>query len=143
MVYGYCLNKTKETEVVMTSFKMALSTLKKLIKHIPETIFHQDQGSQYTSYEYVDAVLKKGHILSYSTPGTPTENPGQESFFGRFKDECRDEMMEIETFEQLEKMIDKRMKYYNNKRLHTSLELRSPKDFTLDFAKNFHIKNTK
>jgi len=52
-------------------------------------------------------------------------------------------MMEIETFEQLEKMIDKRMKYYNNKRLHTSLELRSPKDFTLDFAKNFHIKNTK
>jgi transposase InsO family protein len=42
----------------------------------------------------------------------------------------RSEMMEIETFEQLEKMIDKGMRYYNNKRLHTSLDLQSPKDFT-------------
>jgi transposase InsO family protein len=71
----------------MTLFKIALSALKRLIKQILETIFHQDQGSQYTSYEYVDAVLKNRHILSYSTPGTLTENPRQESFFGRFKDE--------------------------------------------------------
>jgi len=29
----------------------------------------------------------------------------QESFFGRFKDQWRDEIAEIETFEQLEKLF--------------------------------------
>lgn len=97
----------------------------------------QDQGSQYTSYDYVDIVLKAGFTLSYSTPGTPTENPGQESFFGRLKDESRDEFQEMETFEELKKLIDSKMSYYNNRRLHTSLKLQSPKKFTLNFIKNF------
>lgn len=99
-------------------------------------IGHQDQGSQYTSHEYADAVLKSKMILSYSSPGTPTENPGQESFFGRFKDECQDEINEIKDFKKLKKFIQKRMNYYNNKRLHTSLNNQAPKKFTKLFIKN-------
>jgi putative transposase len=75
--------------------------------------------------------------MSYSTPGTPTENPGQESFFGRLKDECRDEFREMETLNELKKLIDKKIGYYNNERLHTSFKLQSPKKFTLNFIKNF------
>lgn len=73
--------------------------------------------------------------LSYSTPGTPTENPGQESFFGRLKEECRDEMSEIETFGELQKYLARRMKYYNTKRIHTSIGLQSPLKFTKTFIK--------
>jgi glycine dehydrogenase len=59
-------------------------------------IQHQDRGSQYTSHAYVQAALE-WTTLSYSNPGTPTHNPGQESFFGRFKDEWKTEIAEIET----------------------------------------------
>jgi len=138
MVYGFALGKTMETKLVITSFKQALATIKKLLGKVPKDLLqHQDQGSQYTSYEYVQYVLKSKLILSFSTPGTPTENPGQESFFGRLKDENKDLFLEIETFEDLEKLINKRISYYNNKRLHTSLNLQSPKKYTLEFIKNF------
>lgn len=138
MVYGYALGITMETKLTLASFKQAIWTIKKLLGKLPkELLCHSDQGSQFTSYEYVETVLKCGLALSYSTPGTPTENPGQESFFGRLKDENRDEFLEMETFEELEKLINKKISYYNNKRLHTSIKLQSPKKFTLNFIKNF------
>jgi len=81
MVYGYAVGETMEAELVIRSFRQALVTIKKLIKKIPnELLCHSDQGSQFTSYEYVEEVLKSNLVLSYSTPGTPTENPGQNHF---------------------------------------------------------------
>ncbi len=138
MVYGYSLGHSMEAKLVITSFKQAIFNIKKLLGKLPqELLFHSDQGSQYTSYEYVKNVLKVSKfILSYSTPGTPTENPGQESFFGRFKDENKDLFLEMETFTALKRLIDLKLKYYNEKRRHTSLKIQSPKKFTLNFIKN-------
>ncbi len=136
MVYGWELGETMEAKLVSASFRMAIQTIKKLAGKITDGILsHSDQGSQYTSYEYVNEVLKHKWTLSYSTPGTPTENPGQESFFGRLKDECKTEFNEAKTFAELKKLVSKKIKYYNNERLHTSIELKSPKKFTLDFIK--------
>lgn len=137
MIYGWNLAKNMKTKFVLDSFEKAKKKIKKLIKKFPgNLICHQDQGSQYTSLEYADAVLKSKMILSYSSPGTPTENPGQESFFGRFKDECQKEINEITDYRKLKKFIQKRMNYYNNRRLHTSLNNQAPKKFTKLFIKN-------
>lgn len=140
MVYGWDVGLTMESGLVINSFRMAKQSIRKLIKKIPDKLlYHQDQGSQYTGYDYVDCVLKSNARLSYSTPGTPTDNPGQESFFGRMKDECRDEFNEIETFEELKKFINKRMKYYNKKRIHTSAGYQSPAKFTKSFIKKLSL----
>lgn len=130
MVYGYALAQNMEAKLVIESLKKAVCKMRKLAKRFPQKpLIHQDQGSQYTSYPYVEEALKHG-TLSYSTPGTPTENPGQESFFGRFKQEWADEIRELETFEQVKKFVAKKMKYYNCQRLHTSIGLMSPVKFT-------------
>lgn len=130
MVYGHAVAKNMETGLVLTSLKKALKFLKKKkIKLKKETLYHSDQGSQFTSYEYVNAVLQVGK-LSYSTPGTPTENPGQESFFGRFKDEWRDEIRELKSFPEVKKFIESKIKYYNYQRLHTSIKNQTPYFFT-------------
>ena len=141
LVYGYELNQTKQTQLVLDSFNKAIKSIKKLTKkRMPENLIcHQDQGSQYTSYEYVDLVLKNKIILSYSTPGTPTENPGQESFFGRFKQDYQDELNEIRDFNQLERFIKRKIKYYNQKRLHTSLNNQNPLKFTKNYLKNISL----
>ena len=144
MVYGYEMGETMKAKLVISSFRQAVSAIKKLIKKLPiELLCHQDQGSQFTSYEYVEEALKNNIVLSYSTPGTPTENPGQESFFGRLKDEGKDEFLEMETFAELKKLISRKISYYNNQRLHTSLNLQSPKKYTLNFIKNFPKKFAK
>ena len=136
MVYGWSLGLTMEVKLVLKSLKMAITKIKKLISKLKEKpILHQDRGSQYTSYSYVQAGLKFTRI-SYSNPGTPTHNGGQESFFGRFKDEWKDEIAEIETFEELEKFVKRKIKYYNYERRHTSIGLVSPWSFTKSFLKN-------
>lgn len=108
LVYGWSLGLTMEAGLTITSLKMAADRIKRLLvgnkaKRIglnSKPLLHQDRGSQYTSHEYVKAGLEFGR-LSYSDPGTPTHNPGQESFFGRFKDDWKEEIAEIETFEEL------------------------------------------
>ena len=137
LVYGYDLSLNMETQLVIDSLNMAISHVSRLLgKPISQLtkklLIHQDRGSQYTSYTYVQAVLNFAR-LSYSNPGTPTHNPGQESFFGRFKDEWRQEIAEIETFEELEKFIKSKIMYYNYERRHTSLGNISPRKFTKSF----------
>lgn len=133
LVYGHDVSEKMQTELVLSSFTKACNYIKSKLKYKQKQrdkiIFHQDQGSQYTSYEYVETVLNFGKI-SYSTPGTPTDNPGQESFFGRFKEENADEILDLKTLKEVKKFINKKIRYYNNKRIHTSIGHKSPKAFT-------------
>ena len=138
MVYGWSLGLTMETRLVLASLEMSKGTIKKLLGTKTsgfKPILHQDRGSQYTSHTYVQTALE-WTTLSYSDPGTPTHNPGQESFFGRFKDQWRDEIAEIETFEELEKFVKDKINYYNYERRHTSIGLVSPWKYTKSFLKN-------
>lgn len=136
MVYGWSLGLTMETNLVLQSLTMARKTLKALVGRLTtKLLYHQDRGSQYTSHIYVQTVLSQG-IISYSDPGTPTHNPGQESFFGRFKDEWKMEIAETETFEDLEKFVKAKINYYNYERRHTSIGLVTPWIFTKSFLQN-------
>ncbi|PIY60316.1 hypothetical protein COY95_02365 [Candidatus Woesearchaeota archaeon CG_4_10_14_0_8_um_filter_47_5] len=138
MVYGWNLSMNMKKQTAIQSLKMTEETIKKMTKakkdkdKIKKIIVHQDRGSQYTSHSYVQKALNF-FTLSYSNPGTPTHNAGQESFFGRFKQEWADEIAEIETFEKLEKFVKEKIKYYNYKRRHTSIGLKSPWDYTKQF----------
>lgn len=144
MVYGYALEETMDAQIVIDSLNKAKKKIKQLAGKIPKKLLcHQDQGSQYTGYEYVDAALKNNLVLSYSTPGAPTENPGQESFFGRLKDENQDEFNEITNFKGLKRFVGKRINYYNKKRIHTSLNCQRPEKFTKDFIKNISLSKDK
>jgi transposase InsO family protein len=124
MIYGFSLGITMEVSLVMHSLKKAIITIVSLAGEtiIKDILFHQDQGSQYTSYQYVNYVLSMiKATLSYSDPGTPTHNAGQESFHGRLKDEYRDDIYEIETEVELRKFVTFIINDYNQERLHTSI----------------------
>lgn len=132
-VYGFQISHTADTSIVVKSFQQAIKKVKKYIGKIPrDMIMHQDQGSQYTSYRYVNEVLKTCSI-SYSCKGTPTDNPGQESFFGRFKEEWHDDIAELENLNEVERFVKKKLEYYNKDRLHTSIHLVPPHEFTRNY----------
>ena len=143
-VYGWQLAENMDTDLVICSFEQAKKNIKKLLGRIPgKMLCHSDQGSQYTSYEYVDRVIKHNLRLSYSTPGTPTENPGQESFFGRLKEERQDEISEVSDFKELQRFLRGKIHYYNRRRLHTSLGNQAPLKFTKQFIKNLSLIESK
>lgn len=138
VVYGWSISAFQTEDLVIASFRQACQTIEQLsqqsLKHL-NLLQHQDRGSQYMSYHYTDAVLSTGTRLSYSDPGTPTHNPGQESFFGRFKDEWKDEIYELETLEEVIAFVESKIIDYNEDRLHTSLGYIPPKEYLEKFLK--------
>lgn len=137
MVYGYAFGEALTTVLALTSFDMAQQTLTELTgKTTNQVLYHQDRGSLYTSYDYVDTVLETGGRLSYSDPGTPTHNPGQESFHGRFKDEYKDDIFELETTNAVISFVTDVLNDYNQDRLHTSIGNQTPYEYTKQFLQN-------
>lgn len=140
IIYGYSLKPHMRKSLVLESLKRSITKISRMMDirkpNISDLsiIWHQDQGSQYTSYKYVEELTKLGKV-SYSKKGTPTDNPGQESFFGRFKEEQAEEFMECSSFEELEKTMEKKIHYYNNKRIHTSIGYTTPVEFTESLLK--------
>src|ERR1700732_4691242 len=125
-VVGWKLGETLEAELVVTALKNALMMRK------PDRglYFHSDRGSQYSS----QAVLKPLRVieanLSMSGVGNCYDNAKAEAFFSTLKTECfppnqlfsSKALARREIFEFIEV-------YYNNQRLHSSLEYRTPRQF--------------
>lgn len=132
-IMGYALGNHPDTGLVLRAYAMAKEVLKRDLKRFKllpkEIIVHQDQGSTYTSYAYVQKLLEDGRTLSYSRPATPTDNPEMESWNGRFKTENRQIFNEAQTEEELKSLVIKQIIYYNQKRRHSSLQNISPDNY--------------
>ena len=81
MVYGWEVSLHPDTFLVRESFKKASRMVKRYVDSLKGIIFHQDQGSAYTSELYLRSVVNQGGILSYSRKGEPGDNAVNESFF--------------------------------------------------------------
>lgn len=130
MVLGWNLSAHPDAALVLASFKLATTRLKRLKQSLAGIIFHQDQGSVYTSTDYTTEVLETGAYLSFSRKGEPGDNAVNEAFFSRLKDEQKDYFFEIENPWKLETAVRKAIDYYNYKRYHTSIGTAAPWDFT-------------
>ena len=92
-------------------------------------VHHSDRGVQYASLEYV-AVLQEHQIIgSMSRSAYPYDNARCESFMRTLKREeihCRRYSTLDELRSNLEQFIEC---YYNQERLHSALDYRSPAEF--------------
>lgn len=94
-----------------------------------ETMIHSDQGSHYTSVQFVKIVKDAGLRQSMSRRGNCWDNAPQESFYGHMKDELADKMALWETYEDAKRDIDDWFDYYNNDRYQMQLAKLSPKQY--------------
>ena len=94
-----------------------------------ETIIHSDQGCHYTSYAFIQKLKDENFLQSMSRKGNCWDNAPQESFFGHLKDEIRDVVSCCCSFEDVQKIVDDQMDYYNNDRYQWDLLKLSPKEY--------------
>lgn len=128
-IIGYSVSNSPDTDLVIRVCRQVKEYLKKMGADLFNVIFHQDQGSVYTSYDYVGELTRDGSKVSYSRVGTPSDNPEMESFFGRLKDEWADVFAQAKTESEVMDLIDKAISYYNKKRRHSALDYLAPDDF--------------
>jgi hypothetical protein len=93
----------------------------------PEYI-RSDNGPEFIA-ELIRRWLKERSLETiYITPGHPWENAHEESFNGRFRDEC----LNMEVFSNVAEarvVIEQWRRHYNEERPHSSLGYRAPAEF--------------
>ena len=123
-VIGYGLGKTLSADLAMAALLDAIAK-----RNTEDLIHHSDQGIQYCSADYVEALKEHGIVISMSGKANPYDNAKIESFFRTLKVE-EVYMFEYETYrEVLERIPYFIEKVYNKKRLHSSLGYMPPEEF--------------
>jgi putative transposase len=132
---GYALGPTPTSEVAITALNHTASGVEKLGYTLTEALVHHDQGSAFISFEWlVQTLVCYTMRISYSLRGAK-DNPAQESFNGRFKKENRDLFWECRTETEVTALVAERIKYYNEKRRHSSIGYLSPLAYIKKYGK--------
>lgn len=91
-----------------------------------------DNGPEMSSRHFLDWAHRRGIDIEYIDPGKPVQNAYIESFNGRFRDECLNEEIFM-SLEDAKKKIERWRRYYNEKRPHSSLGMKTPVEYEVCF----------
>lgn len=95
-----------------------------------QSIFHSDRGSQYTSGMLRDQLAEFGITQSMSAKGNCYDNAACESFFSTFKRELLPDSGGFEHEFQARTAVFEHIEgFYNTRRRHSSLGMKSPIEF--------------
>ena len=131
---GWELSRNINSQLVMNALDKALED--RWSKSIQGLVHHSDQGVQYASHDYVDCLNQHNILISMSRKGNPYDNAFAESFIKTLKIE-EVYLNEYETFEDAYRNIWRFIeKVHKQKRLHLSLDYRSPERFEVEVALN-------
>jgi transposase InsO family protein len=92
------------------------------------TVFHSDHGCQYTSSEFKACCERMGVIQSMGTVGDSYDNAMAESLWSSLKRELVDDTR-FATKLEARLAVFEWISWYNNERLHSSLDYMSPREF--------------
>ncbi len=126
---GWQLGRYLDTQLTLDALHQALDM--RWNPSLRGLIHHSDQGVQYASSDYVDALKDHGIGISMSRKGNPYDNAFAESFIKTLKYEevyLNEYDTVSEALDNIGRFIDS---VYNKKRLHSSLGYRSPEVFEM------------
>ena len=94
-----------------------------------ECILHSDQGFQYTNITYIRYLEERGVMISHSRKANCYDNACCENFFGHLKSE-KLELFDIpKTNEELIRMVEEYIRFYNYERPQRKLKGMTPVEY--------------
>ena len=106
---------------------------KKNEEQAPQVVFHTDQGSVYSSQAFQRAHEHYNILRSMSKGGTPTDNAIIEALNGWIKEELYLDFG-LETVEDVPKLLDEYVYYFNNRRPAAALGYKSPVQYKTELG---------
>lgn len=96
-----------------------------------ETLIHSDMGWTYTHASYVNHLKDLGVLQSMSRKGNCWDNACMENFFGHLKAETVRQFKgeKALSVDEMEKLVDDYIVWYNNRRIQKKLGYLSPVDY--------------
>jgi putative transposase len=134
VVAGWALGQHADTALALRAWRRARRWLRRHGVPVAGRIVHHDQDPVYTGYGWTgQLLLRDATQLSYTLNGC-RDNPEMESFHSRFKAENRSLFLDALTLADLERVVTRRMAYYNGRRRHSSLGNQAPLRFLASFT---------
>ncbi|MCG1026185.1 MULTISPECIES: IS3 family transposase [Dehalobacter] len=121
-----CIRIVVDSSINGARVAKTLDMLKEL-RGLPETII-TDNGSEFTSKAMSIWTGANNVNIAFIRPGKPMENGFIESFNGKFRDECLNEQW-FTSLNDARVKIEAWREEYNERRPHSSLGMRSPREF--------------
>ena len=124
-IVGWTLSRNRTTEVTLRALKRAIAARNPR----PGLLFHSDRGIEYSAYGYQDFLKANGIVPSMNRPRHCQDNAHMESFFHSLKAELthrKSYESDTELNASVARYIDR---FYNDKRIHSSLGYHSPVEF--------------
>jgi putative transposase len=125
-VVGWQLASHMRTTLVLDALRMALGT--RAPGADVALVHHSDRGSQYTSFDYTQALTDHGVLASVGSVGDAYDNALAESFVDSFKTELIADRI-WRSRAQLELAVVEYIGWFNHTRLHESLGDLPPAEF--------------
>lgn len=123
-VVGWRVSLKSDANLAVLTFKDAYTS-----RGEPKLeLFHSDQGSQYTSFEFRSTLRALNVKQSFSNPGTPHDNAVMESFYSIIK---REEIYrrQYKDYDDIKNSINEYIVFYNDRRSHKTLGYLSPTQY--------------
>lgn len=96
----------------------------------PGVVFHSDRGIEFANFEFRSQLQRFGMVQSMNRPGKMNDNAHMESFFHSMK--CEQLYGKIfETEQQLRGTLSSYIRFYNERRLHSSLRYLPPATYEI------------
>ena len=96
-------------------------------------ILHSDQGFQYTNTLYIEYLDEHGVTISHSRKANCYDNACCENFFGHLKSECLEIGDLPKTNDELIRMVDHYIRFYNYERPQRKLKGMTPVEFRASY----------
>jgi putative transposase len=123
-VLGWRLGLVRSTKLTRAAFDGAMRRR----KPSRGLIFHSDRGSEYQGSSFGDRLRDLGVRQSMTRGGSPGDNPHAESFFHSLKADAL-QGLTFKNVSELRRCLQAYVRYYNHRRMHSSLGYRSPVEF--------------
>jgi putative transposase len=129
-VVGWSLDATLSTSLPLDALDMAVRRR----RPTAGLLHHSDRGCQYTSADYRSALSELGVDVSMSRKGNCWDNAVAESFFSTLKTELIYRRTWTSRLELRSAVFEYIEVFYNRKRLHSSLDYKTPAEIESEFA---------
>ena len=120
-VVGWSLGKQKDVRLTLRALNRAVCQR----RPGAGLFFHTDRGIEYAAYAFRERLAELGFTQSMNRPGELTDNAHVESFFHSMKSDIIHGVHFVDEH-TLASAVRRYIPFYNGRRLHSSLDYRSP-----------------
>jgi putative transposase len=123
-IVGWSLGARRDA--ALTTQALRRSATRRSVR--PGLVFHSDRGIEFANFAFRGQLKQLGMVQSMNRPGRMNDNAHMESFFHSMK--CEELYgRKFDTEQQLRSTLSSSIRFYNERRLHSSLRYLPPAAF--------------